>query len=180
MGRRFSRDHPVRVMAAIMPLISDFLAQRRIAVTGVTTKREDAANHIYRKLRDAGYEVYAVNPKLDRFDGDACYPDLASVPVALDGVVVVNRPATTLEIARQCVACGVPRVWMHCMLGIRPRLFKKTAGKITSVSEEAVALCREHGIRVIPGACPMMFVEPVDRGHACIRWLHRRTGSLGA
>jgi hypothetical protein len=49
-----------------------------------------------------------------------------------------------------------------------------------SVSEEAVNLCREKGIEVIPGACPMMFCEPVDFGHRCMRWLLKVTGGLPA
>jgi predicted CoA-binding protein len=165
-------------MATIDPLVKDFLAQKRIAVAGVSRTREDAANLIYRKLRHAGYRVFAINPNAPTFDGDPCYPDLKSLPEPVDGVVIITRPAIAEQIVRQCIELGIPRVWMHCSLGTRPKLAKKLAATITSVSEEAVRLCRENNIAVIPGGCPMMFCEPVDFGHKCMRWSLRLFGSL--
>lgn len=165
-------------MDTIDARVADFLAQRRIVVSGVSASRETPANLIYRKLRGAGYDVFALSPNHTRFDDDVCFPDLASIPADPDGVVIVNRPEVTLQVVRQCIDRDVPRVWMHGSLGTKPRLFKKVAAATTSVSDEAVALCRAHGVTVIPGACPMMFCEPVDAGHKCMRWIHRRTGSL--
>jgi predicted CoA-binding protein len=175
-------------MSTIDTLIKDFLAQKRIAVAGVSQTREDAANMIYRKLRQTGYHVFAINPHATVFEGDPCYPDLKSLPEAgtpgvastprVDGVVIITRPAITEQIVRQCVALGVPRVWMHCSLGTHPRLGKELAASITSVSEEAVRLCRENNIAVIPGGCPMMFCKPVDFGHKCMCWSLWLTGSL--
>lgn len=165
-------------MATIDLLAHDFLAQKCIAVAGVSRSREDAANLIYRKLRGAGYRVYAINPHAVTFDGDPCYPDLKSLPERVEGVVIVTRPATAEQIVRQCIELGVPRVWMHCSLGTSPKLGKKLAASITSVSEEAVRLCQENNIAVIPGGCPMMFCQPVDFGHRCMRWSLRLLGSM--
>ncbi len=166
-------------MSTIDPLVKDFLAQKHIAVAGVSRNREDAANLIYRKLRGAGYKVFAINPNTDTFDGDPCYPNLESVPETIDGVVIVTKPAIAEQIVRECVELGVPRVWMHCALGsCPPRCAKKLAASVTSVSESAVRLCRQNNIVVIPGACPMMFCEPVDMGHKWIRRILRLFGSL--
>lgn len=153
-------------MTALHEAAAAFLAGRRIAVAGVSRNSGEAANFIYRKLRDAGYDVYAVNPHAEEVEGDRCYPDLAAVPVRLDGVVAVTPPEATEEVVRACIDLGIPRVWMH--RGMGPG----------SVSASAVALCRAHDIAVIPGACPMMFCEPVDVGHRCIRGLSRLTGRL--
>lgn len=49
---------------------------------------------------------------------------------------------------------------------------------MSSVSEEAASICREAGIAVLDGGCPMMFLEPVDLAHRCIRWVLDRTGKL--
>jgi predicted CoA-binding protein len=165
-------------MSRIDALANDFLSQKCIAVAGVSRSREDAANSIYRKLRDAGYRVYAINPNTVTFDGDLCYPDLKSLPEQLEGVVIVTRPVITEQIVRQCVELGVPKVWMHCSLGTSPKLGKKLAASITSVSEEAVRLCRENNIAVIPGGCPMMFCQPVDFGHKCMHWSLRLLGNM--
>ncbi|MGD9092992.1 MAG: CoA-binding protein [Anaerolineales bacterium] len=147
--------------------VKDFLTLDRIAVAGVSRHREDAANHIYRKLKDNGYQVFPVNPHAETFYGDSCYPDLASIPDGVDGVVIVTKPTTTNEIVRQCPEAGVSRVWMHQSM--------MAAG--TSVSEEAVEFCEHNDISVIAGACPMMYCEP-DFGHKCMRWVLGLVGGL--
>lgn len=153
-------------MASLQEAVNEFLAQKRIAVAGVSSEKADAANSIFRKLRDAGYEVYPTNPRVREVEGTTCYPDIASIPGGVDAVVAVTPPAATLEVARECAALGVRHLWMHRSFGPG------------SVSEEAVALCREKGVRVIPGGCPMMFCGPVDVGHKCIRWMLKLTGGL--
>lgn len=163
-------------MSTIDDLAKDFLSQRHIAVAGVSADRETPANLIYDTLRRKGVRVYAIHPLIHSFRGDPCYPDIASLPERPDGLMIVTRPAVAEALVRQCIQAGVPRVWMHCMLGTRPRLLKKLAPKITSVSSEAVRLCRENGIAVIPGSCPMQFLGDVP--HTCMRGVLRMTGAL--
>jgi predicted CoA-binding protein len=156
-----------KAMSGSASRVEDFLAQKRIAVAGVSSAdSSQAANMIYRRLRDSGYEVFAVNPKAEQVEGDTCYPDLKSIPGNVDGVVISTPPEAAEEIAKECAEVGVPRVWMH-------RSFGKG-----SVSDAATRFCDEHGIAVIPGGCPMMFCEPVDFGHKCMRWALRLTGGL--
>ncbi len=155
-------------MLTLEAKVADFLNQKRIAVAGVSRTKPSPANLIYDKLKDAGYQVFAVNPNTATFQTDPCYPDLKSIPGGIDGVVVVTRPELTAEIVRQCSDAGVSRVWMH-------QSFGKGA---TSVSGDAVRFCDEHSISVIDGACPMMFCQPVDFGHKCMRWVLRFTGGL--
>ncbi len=165
-------------MATIDPLVEEFLAQRRIAVAGVSRKGRSAANAIYKKLKGAGYEVYAINPNAESIGGERCYPDLKSLPGPADGVVIATNSARAAGIVRQCVEAGTPRVWMHCSLGSTHKAATKWAAKTTSVSDEAVSLCRENNISVITGACPMMFCKPVDPAHALMRGVLRLFGGL--
>jgi predicted CoA-binding protein len=123
----------------------------------VSRNPSQPANTIYRKLKTAGHQVFAINPNAEMVEGDPCYASLASVPGGLDAVVIVTRPQITLEIVRQCKKLGIRWVWMH-------RSFGKG-----SVSAEAVRFCRENDILVIDGACPMMFCQPVDFAHLCMR-----------
>lgn len=143
----------------------EFLSQKRIAVTGVSRKGNDAGNVIYKKLKESGHMVFAVNPHTDTIDNDTCYHELGDIPGGVDGVVIVNHPRITEEIVRQCITTGVKHVWMHRSIG-------------NSVSDTALKLCEENNISVIAGACPMMFVEPVDFGHKCLKWLMRLSGKL--
>ena len=149
----------------------DFLAQKRIAVAGVSrdNSHHPVGNLIYRRLKTTGHDVFAVNPHMQTFEGDRCYPDLQSIPGGVDGVVIVTRPETTERIVRDCSDAGVRRVWMH-----------QSMGKGSSVSPEAVEYCHQHDISVIAGACPMMYGPGVDFGHTCMRWILRLTGGLPA
>ena len=135
-------------MSSIDQLAMDFLAQKRIAVAGVSRAGGGAANGIYEKLKSTGHQVFAVNPKAHEIAGEPCYPDLASIPGGVDGVVAVTHPEITAQIVQQCVETGVARVWMHRSLG-------------NSISTAAVEMCHEHGIAVIAGGCPMMFQEHI-------------------
>ncbi len=158
-------------MSKIDSLVQDFLAQKRIAVVGVSDKRETGCNMTYRKFKAEGYAVSAVNPRLTSFDGDPCYPDLQSIPEKPDAVFILTKPSVTEQIVQQCVALGIKHVWMHCMMGTKPGM----AAGMTSVSPEAVRLCQENGIAVIPGTCPNQYLKP-DIGHAIMRGLFRTLG----
>lgn len=153
-------------MPTLKEAANEFLAQKRIAVVGVRTSSEGTANGIYKKLKDSGYEVIAVNPKAESYQGAPCYPDVKSIPSGVDGVIIVTNPKITEQVMQDCIEAGVPRVWMHGSFAA------------VSVSEEATKAGRENGITVIDGACPMMFCEPVDFGHKCIRWVMGLTGGL--
>jgi predicted CoA-binding protein len=135
---------------------AEFLAQKRLAVVGVRSTRDDAANGIFRKLRDAGYTVFPVNPSAESVEGVTCYPTVQAIPDGVEGAVIVTRPEITDQVVRDCAEAGVKYVWMHKGMG-------------NSVSETAVQFCRDNGIEVIPGACPLMYCEPVDIFHRCFR-----------
>jgi uncharacterized protein len=149
--------------------VHDFLAQKRIAVAGVSRNKghHPVGNLIYHRLKTTGHEVFAVNPHMETFEGDRCYPDLKSIPGGVDGVVIITRPEITERIVRDCTDAGVSRVWMH-----------QSVGKGSSVSRDAVEYCRQHDIGVIAGACPMMYGDGVDFGHTCMRWFLKLTGGL--
>ena len=152
--------------------VHDFLAQKRIAVAGVSrdSGHHPVGNLIYRRLKTTGHDVFAVNPNMQTFEGDRCYPDLKSIPGGVDGVVIITRPEVTEHIVHDCTDAGVRRVWMH----------QSIASKGSSVSAAAVEYCRERGISVIAGACPMMYGAGADFPHTCMRWVLRLTGGLPA
>ncbi len=153
-------------MAPIPAAVAEFLRGKRIAVAGVSRGSASAANPVYRKLRDCGYEAIPVNPHAAQVEGVTCYPDLASIPGQLDGVMIATHPDVSVEIVRQAAERGVRRVWMHRSFGQG------------SVSEAAVRECANRGIACIAGGCPLMFCEPVDFGHKCMRWWFTKRGRV--
>jgi predicted CoA-binding protein len=146
--------------------VDQFLSGRRFAVAGVSRTSGQAANSIFRKLTQAGYDVVPINPRASEVEGVTCYPSVAAVPGPLDGVVVATAPAAADDVVRQCAAHDVRRVWFHRSFGTG------------SVSDEAVRTCHQQGIACIVGGCPLMFCEPVDVGHRCMRWWLSRRGRI--
>jgi len=141
-------------MIPVKQAATEFLAQHRIAVTGVSrTPKDHGANVVYKRLKERGYEVFPINPNADEVEGDHAFHDLKSVPGGVDGVVIATSPAHAEATMRECVDLGIDRVWMHRGPG---------AG---SVSDEATAYGREHGVTVIDGGCPCMIGPTADTGH---------------
>ena len=153
-------------MSQFDELAQEFLAQKRIAVAGVSRSSSEAANGIYRTLRDKGYQVFAVNPNAETVEDDPCYASMQAIPGGVDGAILVTNPEQTTHIVQDCVAAGVPRVWMH-----------NNTLMPSSVSDEGTAVCRENGIKVIAGGCPMMYFDPF---HKCMKWVLDKMGRLPA
>ena len=153
-------------MVKIPESVAEFLGGKRIAVAGVSRDARQAANAVYRKLRDTGYDALPVNPKASEVEGVRCYPDLASIPGAVDGVIIATHPNVSVDLVRQCSARGIPRVWFHRSFGQG------------SVSEAAIRECEARGIQSIVGGCPLMYCAPVDFGHRCMGWWLRRKGRV--
>ncbi len=148
-------------MQTINEAASAFLANRRVAVTGVSRHAEShGSNAVYRRLRDRGYQVFAVNPNASQVEGDTSYPDLKSIPGGIQAVVIGTRPEIAIDTVRECAEIGVRHVWMHRGPG---------AG---SVSAAAADYGRQHGITVIDGGCPLMFGPTADFGHRLMRFVY--------
>ncbi len=148
-------------MQSVKEAASAFLANKRVAVTGVSrTPRDHGSNTVYRRLRDRGYEVFAVNPNADTVEGDPCYQDLKSIPGGVQAVVIGTRPEIAEEAMRECAELGITQVWMHRGPGTG------------SVSDAATAYGRQHGITVIDGGCPLMFEPTADFGHKVMRLVY--------
>ena len=154
-------------MDTISQAAGEFLAHRRIAVVGVSRHAQGhGANNVYRRLRQRGYETFAVNPNADTVEGDRCYHDLRSIPGGVEAVVIATPPEASEAVAKECRELGINAVWIHQGFG---------AG---SLSEDAVGYCRDNGIPVIAGACPLMFKPASDFSHSCMRWFLDVTGKL--
>jgi uncharacterized protein len=145
-------------MVPVKQAAAEFLAKKRIAVTGVSrTPKDHGSNVVYKRLRDRGYQAFAVNPNAERVEGDQCYHDLKSIPGGVEAVVIATKPETAETTMRECAELGITYVWMHRGPG---------AG---SVSAAATEYGRRHGITVIDGGCPLMFNPTADFGHKMMR-----------
>jgi len=142
-----------------MAVIQDFLAQKRIAVVGVSRDPKDFSRGLLRSMRQHGYDALAVNPTLTSADDAPGYARLEDIAPAVDGVLVMTSPAVTDQVVQECARLHIPRVWMY------------RAGGQGAVSSQAVEFCREQGIAVVPGECPYMFLTAEH-------WFHRLHGFI--
>jgi predicted CoA-binding protein len=154
-------------MVTVKEAASDFLANNRIAVTGVSrTPKGHGGNVVYKRLRERGYEVFAVNPHADEVEGDRCFHELRDIPGGVDAVVIAAKPETAEATMRECADLGVKYAWMHRSFGEG------------SVCDEATVYGREQGITVIDGGCPLMFDPTADVGHKVMRFMLARSGKV--
>lgn len=154
-------------MQSVKEAASEFLAHKRIAVTGVSrTPAGHGSNSVYKRLRDRGYAVFAVNPNADAVEGDRAYPNLAAIPGGVEAVVIGTGPDHVDATVQECADLGIGHVWMH-------RSFGKG-----SVCESATELGRRNGMTVIDGGCPLMFDPTADGGHKVMRAIFTLTGKV--
>jgi predicted CoA-binding protein len=143
-------------------VVEEFLAQRTLAVVGASRDEKKFGNKVYKDLIRKGYNTYPVNPNAEEIEGQPCYPDLAALPEAVDGVVFVVPPAQTERVVREVAKLGISRVWMQQ----------------GSESEDAIRWCEENGISVVAGECILMFAEPAEFYHRAHRWVWGVLGKL--
>jgi predicted CoA-binding protein len=154
-------------MTTMKDAATGFLGHKRVAVTGVSrTPASHGSNVVYRRLRERGYQVFAVNPNAEEVEGDRAYHDLTSIPGGVEAVVIGTRPEIADETMRECAELGIKHVWMH----------RGPGGG--SVSETATAYGRAHGITVIDGGCPCMFGATADFGHKAMRVVFGLAGNV--
>ena len=134
--------------------IDQFLAGKRLALIGASRDEKAFSSTILRELQAKGYEMFPVNPATDIVGGLRCFHHVSELPPDIHGAIIMLPAEHSADAVRACIAHGIPRVWLH--KGVGP----------SSVSDEAVALCREKGVAVVDGACPLMFAQPTA-------WIHR-------
>jgi predicted CoA-binding protein len=142
--------------------VDDFVAQRNLAVVGVSRQGKKFGNYALRELKQRGYRVFPVHPLAEAIEGDRCYPNFRELPEPVGGVLVVVPPAQTPQVVRDAAAAGIKRVWMQQ----------------GAASPEAIQFCQENGLSEVHGECILMFAQPVKSFHNLHRWVWRLLGKL--
>jgi len=153
---------PISIPA--LETIEDFLAQKRIAMIGVSRNPKDFSADLFQEFRRRGYDMVPVNPKVSEVMGQPCYARVQDIQPPVDAALLMTKPEITDEVVSDCVAAGVRRVWMY------------RAGGKGAVSLKAVAFCQERGIQVIPGQCPFMFLTGAAGVHKFHGFFRKITG----
>ena len=142
--------------------VNEFLTQKKIAVVGVSRKKTKFGNTIYKELKQKGYKVYPINPNINTFEEDTCYPNLLSLPEKIDAVIINVPPAQTEQVVKEVKAAGIKKVWLQQ----------------GSQSEAAVKFCEENGIDCVSNECILMFAQPTAFFHRAHKWVWGVMGKL--
>ncbi|HYL96880.1 MAG TPA: CoA-binding protein [Terriglobales bacterium] len=126
--------------------VRDFLAQRRIALVGLSRNPKDFSHVVFHEMSQRGYDMVPVNPAASELENRRCFAHLPEITPPVDGVLIMTAPRDTDRVVRDCAEAGVRRVWMH------------RGGGQGAVSKEAAEFCRQNGIRLVEGYCPLMFL----------------------
>jgi predicted CoA-binding protein len=83
------------------------------AVVGANNDLDKYGNIIYRKLKSRGYEVYPVNPKYEKVEGDLCYRDLRSLPRRPEVINMVVSPKRGKAFIEEAAELGIKYIWLQ-------------------------------------------------------------------
>jgi predicted CoA-binding protein len=144
--------------------VEDFLAQKKIAVVGVSRKKSKFGNAIYKELKQKGYQVFPINPNLTFFEGDECHPSLLSLAGKVEAVVINVPPVQTEKVVKEAKQAGINKVWLQQ----------------GSQSDKAVKYCEENGIDCVSNECILMFAQPSAFIHRAHKWIWGVLGKLPA
>jgi predicted CoA-binding protein len=142
--------------------VRDFLSQKTLAIVGLSRDPKAFSASVFRDLSAKGYRLLPVNPNAASIGGVACHPDIASLPEAVGGALILTPPAQTEAVLRQAIEHGITRVWIQ-------------QGAGTPAAEK---LCLERGLSAVSGKCILMFAQPVASMHGLHRWFAKLFGRL--
>ena len=141
--------------------IEDFLAQKTLAIVGVSRGGRKFGNAILKDLTRLGYRLLPVHPEAAEVDGVRAFPSLSALPEAVGGVIVVVPPARAAEVVKDAAAHGIRRVWLQQ----------------GAESPEAIRFCEAQGMSVVHGQCVLMYPKPTTSWiHGAHRWVWELIG----
>jgi len=149
---------------ASLAIIEDFLAQKRIAMVGVSRDPANFSVKLFEELSQRGYDVVPVNPNTTEVEGRRCFARVQDIQPPVKAALLMTSPEATEAVVNDCAEADIRRIWMY-----------RATGK-GSVSAKAVAFCKEQGIRVVPGECPFMFLPDAAGFHRFHGFIRKITG----
>lgn len=147
--------------------VERFLACGRIALVGASADAKKFGNTVFKALRDHGHEVLPVNPHAPEVEGVPCVATVADLPDGIEAAMIMVLGDDAVAAVHACAARGIRHVWLFRGVG--------SPGAVTAAS---VAACRQHSLDAVVGACPLMFLEPVDAVHRMHLAVRRYNGAF--
>jgi predicted CoA-binding protein len=142
--------------------IQEFIAERTIAVVGMSRAPQSFSANATKELKAKGYRIFPVNPNAAEIQREKCFPSLAALPEPVGAVLFLTPPAATERAVREAAEAGMTLMWIQQ----------------GAESKEALAFCQEKNLHAVSGHCILMFAEPVGSFHKVHRWFKNLFGGL--
>lgn len=146
-------------------VIDRFVKDKNVALIGVSRNPQKFGNAVLKELSKKGYTVFPVHPEMKEAEGTKCFSSLDELPDNVNNLLLAVQPNVTEEIVSQIDAQKIHRIWMT-----------KGVGK-GSASEKAIMECKNKGIDVVYGFCPLMFFAP-GGFHGFHLWMRKTFGKI--
>ncbi len=143
-------------------VIQNFLAQKKMAIAGVSRNPDKFGYKVYEELNNKGYELYPINPNIDSINGNKCYNDVSSLPSHVKHLLILTPKSQTDKTLREAINKGITQIWVQQM----------------SETEDTIKIAEEFQVEPIMKKCIFMFAEPVAGFHNFHRTLLKIFGML--
>jgi predicted CoA-binding protein len=158
---KYREQYKHKKSMADLQKIEHFIAQRHIAIAGISGNPGKFGNTIFKELKKQGYTLYPISRHLTEFEGVNCYPDVASLPAEVRGIVINTKPEQTEIIVRQAQEKGIRNIWLQ-------------QGASNTKIEAELANDNQN---VISGQCILMFAHPTHFIHQAHIFIKKLVGS---
>lgn len=139
--------------------VREFLAQKRIALVGLSRNPKDFSRMLFREMCQRGYDMVPVNPAAEEIEGRRCFGRIQDAEPPVRAALVMTPARDSERVVRECAEARVLRVWLY------------RGGGQGAVTQEAADFCRTSGIRLVEGHCPFMFFEKTGLIHRIHGWI---------
>lgn len=146
-----------------LSLINEFLEQERFAMVGVSRNDQDFSRSLFKEFLKRGYDVVPVNPHTEEIELKKCYPNVLAVQPRVNSALLMISGAFIRPILEECADSGVTLVWVY---GISGR----------NVDPDIVRFCEDHGVQLVAGYCPFMFLPNAEFFHRAHGWVWNLIG----
>jgi predicted CoA-binding protein len=142
--------------------IKEFLAQKHLAIAGVSEKKSKFGNTIFKDLQKKEYQLYPVHPELKEYEGVACFADINSLPDEVTGIVICTKPDKAEKLVNEAICKGIKHIWLQQ----------------GAQNESTLKMAEENNINLITKECVLMFAEPSAFIHRFHRGINKMFGKL--
>ncbi len=142
--------------------VKEFLAQKHIAIAGVSGKPQKFGNAIFKELQKKNYQLYPIHREMATFEGVKCYPDVHSLPPEVTALVICTQPEQSVDLMKEAIEKNIRHVWLQQ----------------GAQNDESVKLAEENNLNLIQKECVLMFAEPSVFIHRFHRGINKFFGKI--